>query len=167
MSSADRCRVPLPTSNAMSSSSESDDAPRATRRSRGRVDSGHSRMGTHAEYRTPLDYADVMEERLQSTTAATRATPTRAIAAKVIACEPAPAQATTDKLELANPDSPSVSQTGRPRNGKPDAANRTAKPSTAGQIARSQFRSRLKIAIVISAVSAAPLRKTRLLGRGP
>jgi hypothetical protein len=48
MSSAERWRVPLPISRARSSSSDSEDAPRATRRSRGRVDSGHSRMGTHA-----------------------------------------------------------------------------------------------------------------------
>src|SRR6185503_5841473 len=55
MSRAEREGVPLPINSARSSSSDSDDAPRATRRSRGRVDSGHSRMGTHARYRTGLD----------------------------------------------------------------------------------------------------------------
>ena len=98
----------------------------------------------------------VTEDRLQSTAAATTATPTRAIAAIVMACEPAPAQATTGELELANPDSPSVSQTGRPRNGEPDMTNRRANPSTAGQTARSELRSRLKIAIDMSVVSATP-----------
>ena len=124
-------------------------------------------MGTHARYRTRLDYAVVTADRLQSTTAATSAAPMRTMAAMVIACDPAPAQATNGLSELPEPDNPSVSQTGRPRNGKPETANRIANPSTAGQMARSQLRSRLKIAIVMSAVSAAPNKNTRLPSRGP
>jgi len=115
----------------------------------------------------PLDYAAATEDRRQSTTAATSAAPTSAIAAIVIVCEPDPAQATDGLSELPEPESPSVSQTGRPRNGKPETANRIANPSTAGQMARSQLRSRLKIAIVMSAVRAAPNTNTRLLTRGP
>ena len=130
MSRADRCRVPLPINSARSSSSDSDNAPRATRRSRGRVDSGHSRMGTHARYRTRLHYAVVTQDRFQSTTAATSAALTITMAAIVIACDPDPAQATNGLSELPKPESPSVSQTGRPRNGKPDTANRIENPRT-------------------------------------
>src|SRR5258705_2742877 len=167
MSSADRRRVPLPIKRARSSSSDSDEAPRATRRSRGRVDSGHSRMGTHAGYRTALDYTAAAEDRLQSTTAATSAPAIRTIAATAIACDADPAQATDGLSELPNPEDPSVSQVGRPSAGKPDTANRTENPRMAGHTARSQLRSRLKIPIGISAVSARRKMNTRLLGRGP
>src|SRR5258706_341109 len=140
MSSADRRRVPLPINRARSSSSDSDDAPRATSRSRGRVDSGHSRMGTHAGYRTALDYAAAAEDRLQSTTAATSAPAIRTIAATASGRDADPAQATDGLSELPNPEDPAGSQLGRPSAGKPDTADRNGNPRKAGPNAANQLR---------------------------